>query len=677
MFKRLLIANRGEIACRIMRTAHRLGIETVAIYSEADANSLHVQQADFAVCIGEAPAIQSYLNIDTIIQAAINIQADAIHPGYGFLSENVAFATGCKKAGIVFVGPSVKAMDAMASKQRAKQILEKTNVPLTPGYHGQDQTDATLLQQAKLIGFPVLLKAAQGGGGKGMREVQNEQAFDLALASARREALACFADDTMLIEKLVQNPRHVEMQIMADHHGQVVHLFERDCSIQRRHQKIIEEAPAPNLSDTLRQQLAQAAIEVAKTIAYRGAGTVEFLVADASQFYFMEMNTRLQVEHPVTEMITGLDLVEWQLRIAANEPLPLTQEEITHQGHAIECRIYAEDPRHNLPSTGVLTFLQEPQGDGIRVDSGVSEDRIISPYYDAMIAKLIAWGETREKALHRMQLALRHYHVGGVKTNLLFLHAMLNQPAFVTAQLSTDFLSKHPMTLPTVSDSVDMTTDIPFILAASIDYLSLLTQQKDPLYQDTFAWQMPIDTQPSTTRTWSMYYQLEQDIRCLVMTPHRLQAQTHWSIEIKIEHSPTRTYQLAGHIDHTKRQLHLQINHQQMILYFTQTEDQTTLYFPYEPLTITRHTSMTSHSQAQHKGQLTAPMPATIVALLKQKGDHIKAGDGLVVLEAMKMEHTVHAPQDGLLSDIFYDVGAQVPEGAELVAVHPLEENPS
>jgi len=409
MFSTLLIANRGEIACRIIRTAKKCGIRTIAVYSAADRAGLHVQMADEAIYIGPAEATQSYLNIDAIIHAAKISGAEAIHPGYGFLSENPAFARACAAHDIIFVGPPVAAMELMASKQRAKQCLEKTSVPLTPGYHGESQDDEDLLNAAREIGFPVLLKAAAGGGGKGMRSVMNEQHFKNALASARREAHACFGDDIMLIEKQIINPRHVEMQIMSDHHGNTVHLFDRDCSIQRRHQKMIEEAPAPHLSNKLREALAQAAITVAETIDYRGAGTIEFLVTDDEQFYFMEMNTRLQVEHPVTEMITGLDLVHWQLLIAAGEPLPLQQKNIKSHGHAIECRVYAEDSEQGgLPSTGTLRVFEEPQGAFIRIDTGFVNNNTITRFYDPMLSKLIVWGETRDEALKHMQEALTH-----------------------------------------------------------------------------------------------------------------------------------------------------------------------------------------------------------------------------------------------------------------------------
>lgn len=487
MFNKILIANRGEIACRIIKTARSMGIHTVAIYSSVDKESLHVRSADSAYYVGEAPAKDSYLNIANIIRVAKNCGAQAIHPGYGFLSENPEFARACDEANIIFIGPSIEAMEAMASKQLAKQLLEKTTVPLTPGYHGSEQAEEKLLAQAQKIGFPVLIKAANGGGGKGMRTVYHESEFSMALAGAKRESMASFADDTMIIEKLVLHPRHVELQIMADNHGNVVHLFERDCSIQRRHQKIIEEAPAPNLSASLRQRLAEAACEVARSINYRGAGTVEFLVDGEEQFYFMEMNTRLQVEHPVTEQITGLDLVAWQLKIAANEPLPLTQDKIQSSGHAIECRIYAEDPYQDfIPSIGQINFLQEPSGDGIRIDTGIQLSSQITMYYDPMIAKLIAWGANREEALSRMEQALSHYFIGGVKTNIPFLQAICHHPHFKDVQLSTDFLSKEDIKIATPD------YEIALLMTVSFDYLAMANSIQDPLLEDAFAWQSQV-----------------------------------------------------------------------------------------------------------------------------------------------------------------------------------------
>lgn len=649
MFTTILIANRGEIACRIIKSAHAMGIQTVAIYSTVDKNSPHVQKANRAYCVGEAQAKDSYLNIERIIEIALTSGAQAIHPGYGFLSENPEFARACEKAGLVFIGPSVEAMEAMASKQLAKQLLEKTQVPLIPGYHQGAQAEAELLSQAKRIGFPVLIKAANGGGGKGMRAVFDESEFSTALSGAKREALASFADDTMILEKLVHNPRHVELQIMADNHGNVVHLFERDCSIQRRHQKIIEEAPAPNLSTTLRKKLADAACEVARSINYRGAGTVEFLVDSSENFYFMEMNTRLQVEHPVTEMITHLDLVAWQLQIAAGEPLPLNQEAITAQGHAIECRIYAEDPFNAfMPSIGQLHFLEEPQGEGIRIDTGVVLSSEISMYYDPMIAKLIAWGTTREEALLRMQRALSHYYVGGVKTNIPFLQAICQHPQFINAHLSTNFLEKE--TIPLVTPDCELS----LLMAISFDYLKTVHSEKDPLFQETFAWQMHGLTH------WAWRYQMEGTlIEALI---HPIDA-SQFTVRFK-----DKTQSIRAHL--TQNTLRIETNKHQCSAVIQDKKHHLIIYTEQGLVAIERYnwTKTDTHASA-NKGQLTAPMPSTVVSILTQVGNTVKAGDKLLVLEAMKMEHTIHAPADGVVSDIFYDIGAQVDEGAQLLAL--------
>lgn len=649
MFNRILIANRGEIACRIIKSLKNMGIHSIAIYSSIDKDSEHVRQADSAYCVGEAAATSSYLNIDAILQAAIASKADAIHPGYGFLSENPAFAQACAEANIVFIGPSIEAMEAMASKQLAKQLLEKTSVPLTPGYHGSDQSDQRLLEEAKSIGFPVLLKAANGGGGKGMRMVMEEEEFQPSLVSARREAKASFADDTMIIEKLLSNPRHVEIQIMADNYGHVVHLFERDCSIQRRHQKIIEEAPAPNLPAALRQNLAKAACEVASTINYRGAGTVEFLVHQDEQFYFMEMNTRLQVEHPVTEMITGIDLVAWQIRIAANEPLPCTQEEIKANGHAIECRIYAEDPAQNfMPSTGRIRFLQEPSGAGVRIDSAVKQGSEISMYYDPMIAKLIVWGCNRQQALKRLQQALSRYYIGGIKSNIPFLKGISQNERFIEAKLSTAFLTEESIELSAIDEKEA------FAMAAAYDYLKAFHHVNDPLYQDSFGWHMNLPQQ------WFWTYSIGQrqdELAVTAIHPKRLKLTlAGQSVIYDIE--------LENH------RLFLNDGQQQRVAAIEDADDALSIYSEQGQVTVERYRWESIDAQAgQQKGQLTSPMPATIVAVLKNIGESVKAGERLIVLEAMKMEHTIHAPADGILTKLFYNVGSQVKEGAELLTL--------
>lgn len=649
MFNRILIANRGEIACRIMKTVQNMGMKAIAVYSTADAESQHVLQADFACCIGDPLAKNSYLNIEAIIAAALLSKADAIHPGYGFLSENPQFASACAEAGIVFIGPSIAAIEAMGSKQLAKQLLENTEVPLTPGYHGKEQSDDCLLAQSKILGFPVLLKAANGGGGKGMRAVHKEADFQAALDSARREAKASFADETMIIEKLIANPRHVEIQIMADNFANIVHLFERDCSIQRRHQKIIEEAPAPDLSTKLREALAKAACDVARAIQYQGAGTVEFLVDTAHEsFYFMEMNTRLQVEHPVTEMITGLDLVAWQIQIAANLPLPLQQEAIEARGHAIECRIYAEDPeRHFLPSIGEIQFLQEPQGEGIRIDSALVKSSIITQFYDPMIAKLITWGITRQEALIRMQKALQGYAIGGIKTNIPFLQAVCKNPRFQEAELSTDFLDQESITLPSPNQNLALA------MAVAYDYLNLIQKNTDPLLKNNFAWQM---VQPSH---WIWRYLIDEHPVAIKVTPvdaHR--CLLHWS-----EHAVKLKMRLQGN------RLSLEKDGEQHQALIDDQETAITLYTEEGNIRIARFCWQNTANSSAKKGQLTAPMPATIVAILKQAGDVVSIGDGLMVLEAMKMEHTIHAPANGIIKQVFFDIGSQVSEGTELLSL--------
>lgn len=647
MFNKILIANRGEIACRIIKTARSMGLHSVAIYSSVDKESLHVQLSDSAYYVGLAPAKDSYLNIPQIIKIAQESGAQAIHPGYGFLSENPALVQACEEAGLIFIGPPLKAMQIMASKQLAKQLLEKSSVPLTPGYHGLEQSESSLLAEAKKIGFPLLIKAANGGGGKGIRAVHQEAEFTRSLDGAKRESMASFGCDTVILEKLLVNPRHIEVQIMADHYGSVLSLFERDCSIQRRHQKIIEEAPAPHLSTSLRQNLASAACEVASAIHYRGAGTVEFLVDKEENFYFMEMNTRLQVEHPVTEMITGLDLVSWQLLIANQQPLPLTQEKIQMKGHAIECRIYAEDPFEGfIPSIGQLNFLKEPLYPGIRIDTGVTLASEITQYYDPMISKLIAWGKDREEALQRMQQALSHYFIGGVKTNIPFLQAICKHPQFAQAKLSTDFLNQENLSL--------MEPDLPlaFLMIISFDYLYTLQKVQDPLLQAAFSWQM------QGSGYWIRSYQYKEKKLEARVTPV-----DNKQFLLKIEDQ-----EQAVRATLTKTCLSIVTVKQSFSVQIANTKQSLTLYTNQGPITILRvpkHQPITQNFL--HKGQLTAPMPATVVAVLKKRGDFVKAGESLMVLEAMKMEHTIHAPKDGIIKKVCYPLGAQVSEGSELL----------
>uniref|UniRef100_A0A9L0SZS2 Methylcrotonoyl-CoA carboxylase subunit alpha, mitochondrial n=1 Tax=Equus caballus TaxID=9796 RepID=A0A9L0SZS2_HORSE len=442
---KVLIANRGEIACRVMRTAKKMGVQSVAVYSEADRNSMHVDMADEAYSIGPAPSQQSYLSMEKIIQVAKMSTAQAIHPGYGFLSENVEFAELCKQEGIIFIGPPSSAIRDMGIKSTSKSIMAAAGVPVVEGYHGEDQSDQCLKEHAGRIGYPVMIKAVRGGGGKGMRIVRSEKEFQEQLESARREAKKSFSDDAMLIEKFVDTPRHVEVQVFGDHHGNAVHLFERDCSVQRRHQKIIEEAPGPGIRPEVRKKLGEAAVRAAKAVNYVGAGTVEFIMDSKHNFYFMEMNTRLQVEHPVTEMITGTDLVEWQLRIAAGEKIPLSQEEITLQGHAFEARIYAEDPSNDfMPGAGPLVYLSTPQADlSTRIETGVRQGDEVSVHYDPMIAKLVVWAADRQAALTKLRYSLRQYNIVGLHTNIDFLLRLSGHPEFEAGNVHTDFIPRH------------------------------------------------------------------------------------------------------------------------------------------------------------------------------------------------------------------------------------------
>lgn len=656
MFNRVLIANRGEIARRIIKTCRKLGIQTVAVYSSADKHSLHVYEADSAFYIGEAPSQESYLNIQNIINAAKLSGAEAVHPGYGFLSESALFAQACMEANIVFIGPPIEAIEIMASKQLAKQALEKTNVPLIPGYHGSEQQDDKLFNEAKKMGFPVLLKAAHGGGGKGMRAVDKEADFFKELTSARREAKASFANDTMLIEKLLIDPRHIEVQVLADNHGNFFHLFERDCSIQRRHQKVIEEAPAPDLPQTLRHSLLEAAITVAKSIDYRGVGTIEFLVAN-EEFYFMEMNTRLQVEHPVTEMITSLDLVELQLKVAANEPLDFSQDEIISKGHSIECRIYAEDPSNQfIPSIGQITALNEPQGKGIRVDSAVIKGSLISPYYDAMIAKLITWGKDRNEALGRLKFALRNYKIGGIKTNIPFLQAICENQNFRIGNFGTHFLQQE-----TLSFEVNE-YELALVFAASYDYLKLNKKNTDEIYHQCFGWQMHLPSE------WSCRYITPKGTeKQLLITPID-------SKLFKIKALENNEKNVGWKISAELKNDTLWINDgEQLLQAFVENNegaDSLIIHLTKGPVEIIRFNWQSFNSLSSKKGGLIAPMPATIVSILKDKGAEIKTGDCLMILEAMKMEHSIYAPRDGILTELFYQVGDQVNEGAELLILN-------
>ncbi|WP_321284187.1 acetyl/propionyl/methylcrotonyl-CoA carboxylase subunit alpha [uncultured Vibrio sp.] len=664
MFKRILIANRGEIACRIIKTAKSMAIETVAIYSEADRNSLHVKQADFAEFIGPAPASESYLDIDAVIGAAKKWQVDAIHPGYGFLSENPKLAKACYENGIVFIGPSTSAIEAMGSKSQAKAIMSEANVPLVPGYHGTDNSVEHLLAEAEKIGYPVMLKATQGGGGKGMRVVNSAAEMPLAIEGAQREALSSFGDKQLLIEKCILQPRHVEVQVFADQHGHCVYLSDRDCSIQRRHQKVVEEAPAPGLSDELRKQMGEAAVQAAQAIDYVGAGTVEFLLDSRGQFYFMEMNTRLQVEHPVTELITGVDLVEWQFNVAAGERLPISQSEITHNGHSIELRIYAEDAENDfMPSTGRIDYLKQPVSDSnvrlacVRVDSGVTQGDTISEYYDPMISKLIVWGQTRDIALKQLKQALTQYHVRGVTTNIGYLHSIISQPAFADVELDTGFLVQHQQGIneqQNVSDSIWLT------LAAIARWNDITSTSGDS--------SLPSPTKQGFRLSVENVYRFNFTD---TTANHQVRLH-HCAKESGFQHPDQFTIQCGDQVHQVcllekDGQFIVDIDEVRYIFNALNDEQKTTLFYLGQQRTFAHQPSFESAKGTDDELSPTAPLNGIISAVMVKKGDKVAAGDPLLVLEAMKMEYTITAPVAATVDEIFYQHGDQVQHGSILL----------
>ncbi|NNB56057.1 acetyl/propionyl/methylcrotonyl-CoA carboxylase subunit alpha [Pseudomonas fragi] len=635
----LLVANRGEIACRVMRTAKALGLTTVAVHSATDRDARHCREADICVDLGGSKAADSYLKIDKIIAAAKASGAQAIHPGYGFLSENAGFARAIEAAGLIFLGPPASAIDAMGSKSAAKALMEVAGVPLVPGYHGEDQDLETFRLAAERIGYPVLLKATAGGGGKGMKVVEDVSQLAEALASAQREALSSFGDARMLVEKYVLKPRHVEIQIFADQHGNCLYLNERDCSIQRRHQKVVEEAPAPGLSVEQRQAMGESAVRAAQAIGYVGAGTVEFLLDARGEFFFMEMNTRLQVEHPVTEAITGLDLVAWQIRVARGEALPISQAQVPLNGHAIEVRLYAEDPGHDfLPQTGRLEVYRESAaGPGRRVDSGVCEGDEVSPFYDPMLGKLIAWGEDREQARLRLLAMLDEFAIGGLKTNLSFLRRIIGHPAFAAAELDTGFIPRFEEQL------------LPAAAPLPAAFWSAGAQAFD-------------QSQPPRVRTddpaspWSAHNGFRSGLPAqtlLALTCNGEQEVIHLSANT----ATLRDEQLVIEQDGVRRQ-HLAIRRGDA------------LYLRWDgELHCVRLHDPISAVDASHtaQGGLTAPMNGSIVRVLVEIGQTVEAGAQLVVLEAMKMEHSLRAPHAGVIKALFFQEGEMVSEGSALV----------
>ncbi len=663
MFQKILIANRGEIACRIIRTAKRLGIETVAIYSEADKNARHTQLADQAFCVGPAPSIDSYLQQDKIIQIAKQHGVQAIHPGYGFLSENAEFAEKCFAAQIEFIGPPSSAIHAMGSKSNAKALMAKAGVPLLPGYHGADQSEAVLLQKAQEIGFPLLIKPAAGGGGKGMYIVNSLSEMPEKIIASKREAKSSFNDDTLLLEKYLAAPKHIEIQIVADKLQNCVHCSERDCSTQRRHQKIIEEAPAFLLSEKTRELMGKAAVDCAKAIGYVGAGTVEFLLTDDA-FYFMEMNTRLQVEHPVTEMVLGIDLVEWQLRIASGEPLPKQQHELQVHGHAIEARIYAEDPAAQfLPSIGRLEICRFPSDTAQwRIDTGVQQGDFVSMYYDPMLAKVIVWGESRLHAIAQMQRCLQECQIIGVTTNIDFLLSLLKHPQFIASGFSTGFIDTH------LAELIQPTPVSPLHLAIAGLFLHLNTGDiKTPLRDPYSPWNQADGFQSALPAWLNVTFQTVQNGAVSVTL---LQDQQNYNVTVGDD-----TFSLQGKlVDQV-----LTIYHQntKISLEVIPSQNSWTFFGLGSSFVITQPDPLQHYANAQTRsGHLNAPMPGTVVDVMVEAGSYVEKGTSLMVIEAMKMEHTIHAPTSGVIAEIYFNKGDIVGEGVELLAFVAEEVTP-
>ena len=668
MINKLLIANRGEIACRVIKTANTQGIKTVAVYSDADKNALHVQMADEAVYLGPSPSKESYLRGELIIEKAKELGVDAIHPGYGFLSENAEFANLCAKNNIIFVGPPASAIEAMGSKSAAKHIMEKAGVPLVPGYHGDDQSEAVLKGAADDMGYPVLLKAAAGGGGKGMRQVWSEKEFSQALNAAKRESMASFGDDHMLVEKYLTRPRHVEIQVFCDTHGNGVYLFERDCSVQRRHQKIIEEAPAPNMSQSVREKMGEAAILAAKAINYVGAGTVEFLLDEDDSFYFMEMNTRLQVEHPVTEMITREDLVHWQLTIAEGKPLPKQQNELTLTGHAFEARIYAEDPNNEfLPSTGTLRLLRTPkENDVVRVDTGVVEGDEVSVFYDPMIAKLVVWGDNREIALKRLISALGDYYIDGVSTNIDFLKRVATHPAFVAAELTTTFVEKHHDSLFSAT-SEDAASDDTQVNIPVMALLSLLNRKVSRSDKTPSVWSTAGGWRANANHTETLTLLCNQEEVHVGVKHQRHGTEDAWELSVG-----DNSYNVKGKL--VDSALQATINGYKSTFTFSDNDGVFTLFNKDTHAKFSLiSASLGDDNDDNGDANFSAPMNGTIVAHLVEKGVLVKKGEPILVMEAMKMEHSIIAPHDGAVEEFFFNPGELVDGGATLLAFSTKE----
>ncbi|MFM2187826.1 MAG: acetyl/propionyl/methylcrotonyl-CoA carboxylase subunit alpha [Burkholderiaceae bacterium] len=690
MFSKVLIANRGEIACRVAATARRLGVKTVAVYSDADAHAAHVAACDEAVALGGCAPADSYLRWPRIIEAALSTGAQAIHPGYGFLSENEAFAEACAQAGLVFIGPPASAIAAMGSKAAAKALMERAGVPLVPGYHGDNNDPAYLQGQADAMGYPVLIKASAGGGGKGMRRVDRSEDFAAALASCQREARASFGDDHVLVERYVTRPRHIEIQVFADTQGHCVYLFERDCSVQRRHQKVLEEAPAPGLSEVRRAEMGAAAVAAAQAVGYVGAGTVEFIAEPTSdgdlRFYFMEMNTRLQVEHPVTEAITGLDLVEWQLRVAAGEPLPLKQAQLQRRGHAIEARICAENPEAGfLPATGRLQGLRWPEhvrferSDRLpRVDAGVGEGDAISPHYDSMIAKLIVWGEDRAQARARLEAALTQTQIAGLHTNVAFLRRAVQCPSFAQADLDTALIERERATLFAPSE-------LPLDAAVAAVALAEGHMEQSLVSPDPWSKRDGWRLHGAATRPLAFTEGETSLVAQILQTPDGRSLQVH------LDGAPSGAnpgpggaslpdsafHRLTGTVDEvqplrgeagwavTMSFTWAGARHRATVFLHG---DERAVFSPLGTRVLHRVDPMAQAGQTDAQGSgLKAPMPGKVTAFLVKAGQSVQAGQPVAVMEAMKMEHTLVAPREGVIEELLYAPGDQVTEGAALV----------
>ncbi len=657
MIRKILIANRGEIACRIMRTCRSMGIATVAVFSTADAQARHVREADEAIHIGDNPAAASYLNIAALIDAARRSGADAVHPGYGFLAENADFAAACLEAGLIFIGPTPEAIRRMGSKREAKLLMQAAGVPTVPGYQGEGQSDETFISEAAKIGFPLMVKAAAGGGGKGMRVVSEPEALPEALAAARRESLSAFGDDTLILERVIAPARHVEFQIFGDHHGQIIHLGERECSIQRRHQKIIEETPSTALTPELRRRMGEAAVTVGRQLDYTNAGTVEFILDEAGNFYFLEVNTRLQVEHPVTECVTGLDLVRWQIEVAEGRPLPRAQEEVRFSGHAIECRVYAEDPDNGfLPVTGDVLLWREPTGDGVRVDAGIASGDAVSIYYDPMLAKIIAYGADRAEALRRVDRALSQTVLLGLRNNIAFLRRVLLYPEHVAGRLSTSFIEQH-----LAAEPAETAAPATAVLAAAL--ARELTRRTADYWRNN-----------PNTPIHSRFRTEKNEERSIYLTPHK-----DGSFHATLQEAENETTHAIKPFEFSPPDLHFSLDGRVLRAvvveapqhrYWVQVDGSACMLTWLSPLP-------EPGERREGQGSLRAPMPGNVRAVLVVPGQQVRKGETLLLLEAMKMEHSIRAPHDGVVVSIAHQPGAMVQAEAVLLEIAPADETSS